>query len=249
MAAAQLPPAAPRRGGPAPDVHPRGRRAAPAGGRTRPPGRTCSSSSTGWPTAWARGRRPRASPCCGSGRPPGGAPPRRWCACASPARASNGCWTASRRWPSGCPIGSRRRRPRPWPDGWRATARRGSPPKPPRAPRPGLPGLVGLRPGPAGIRAVRARWEAAARPAAGADRRRRAAAPVHLDLKESAQGGMGPHGLVIGATGSGKSELLRTLVLGLAATHSPEAAELGAGRLQGRRDLRRARRRCRTSRR
>ena len=31
---------------------------------------------------------------------------------------------------------------------------------------------------------------------------------------------MGPHGLIIGATGSGKSELLRTLVLGLAITHS-----------------------------
>jgi DNA segregation ATPase FtsK/SpoIIIE, S-DNA-T family len=43
--------------------------------------------------------------------------------------------------------------------------------------------------------------------------------PVELDIKESAQGGMGPHGLIIGATGSGKSELLRTLVLGLALTH------------------------------
>jgi S-DNA-T family DNA segregation ATPase FtsK/SpoIIIE len=45
---------------------------------------------------------------------------------------------------------------------------------------------------------------------------------VHLDIKESAQQGMGPHGLCIGATGSGKSEFLRTLVLGLAMTHSPE---------------------------
>jgi len=46
--------------------------------------------------------------------------------------------------------------------------------------------------------------------------------PVVLDIKESAQGGMGPHGLIIGATGSGKSEVLRTLVLALALTHSPE---------------------------
>ncbi|GAA2661458.1 type VII secretion protein EccCa [Streptomyces vastus] len=46
--------------------------------------------------------------------------------------------------------------------------------------------------------------------------------PVLLDLKESAELGMGPHGLCVGATGSGKSELLRTLVLALTATHSPE---------------------------
>lgn len=45
---------------------------------------------------------------------------------------------------------------------------------------------------------------------------------VLLDLKESAQLGMGPHGICIGATGSGKSELLRTLILGLALTHAPE---------------------------
>ncbi|MEU1001722.1 type VII secretion protein EccCa [Streptomyces tibetensis] len=50
--------------------------------------------------------------------------------------------------------------------------------------------------------------------------------PVLLDLKESSQLGMGPHGLCVGATGSGKSELLRTLVLALAATHSPEDLSL-----------------------
>ncbi|MEW1672691.1 type VII secretion protein EccCb [Streptomyces noursei] len=46
--------------------------------------------------------------------------------------------------------------------------------------------------------------------------------PVFLDLKEAAQNGMGPHGLCVGATGSGKSELLRTLVMALAVTHSSE---------------------------
>jgi DNA segregation ATPase FtsK/SpoIIIE, S-DNA-T family len=45
---------------------------------------------------------------------------------------------------------------------------------------------------------------------------------VELDIKESALEGMGPHGMLIGATGSGKSELLRTLVLAMAATHSSE---------------------------
>ena len=45
---------------------------------------------------------------------------------------------------------------------------------------------------------------------------------VVLDFKESALGGDGPHGLVIGATGSGKSELLRSIVTGLALTHPPD---------------------------
>ncbi|MEU3570234.1 type VII secretion protein EccCa [Kitasatospora sp. NPDC036755] len=45
---------------------------------------------------------------------------------------------------------------------------------------------------------------------------------VYLDIKEAALEGMGPHGLCVGATGSGKSELLRTLVLALAMTHTSE---------------------------
>ncbi len=45
---------------------------------------------------------------------------------------------------------------------------------------------------------------------------------VVLDLKEAAHGGMGPHGMLVGATGSGKSELLRTLVAGLAVSHPPD---------------------------
>ena len=53
----------------------------------------------------------------------------------------------------------------------------------------------------------------------GADDRGR---PALLDLKESAQFGHGPHGLCVGATGSGKSEMLRSLVVGLLATHPPE---------------------------
>ncbi len=88
----------------------------------------------------------------------------------------------------------------------------------------GLPDLLGIE-HPAAIETARLRWSgspgAALRVPLGVGE---AGEPVLLDLKEAAQGGHGPHGLCIGATGSGKSELLRTLVLGLAATHS--SAEL-----------------------
>jgi DNA segregation ATPase FtsK/SpoIIIE, S-DNA-T family len=93
-----------------------------------------------------------------------------------------------------------------------------------RAPA-GLPALLGLsgRASAPGIAALREhRGEAdRLRVPIGVDE---TGAPVTLDIKESAQGGTGPHGLCVGATGSGKSELLRTLVVGLAATHS--SAEL-----------------------
>ncbi|GAY10164.1 type VII secretion protein EccCa [Pseudonocardia sp. N23] len=87
-----------------------------------------------------------------------------------------------------------------------------------------LPALLGVpgRPAAADLVAVRARWRRTPadrlRVPLGVDEHGR---PLLLDLKESAQGGSGPHGLCVGATGSGKSELLRTLVLGLAATHDP----------------------------
>ena len=65
-----------------------------------------------------------------------------------------------------------------------------------------------------------------ARTPPGADRCHPDGTPVEIDIKESAESGMGPHGLCIGATGSGKSEFLRTLVLSMAATHSPELLNL-----------------------
>ncbi|GAA2327878.1 type VII secretion protein EccCb [Streptomyces kunmingensis] len=48
-----------------------------------------------------------------------------------------------------------------------------------------------------------------------------AGTPVLLDIKAAGEDGMGPHGLLVGAAGSGKSEFLRTLVLSYAATHAP----------------------------
>lgn len=46
--------------------------------------------------------------------------------------------------------------------------------------------------------------------------------PVLFDLKDEAEGGMGPHGLMIGMTGSGKSQTLMAILLSLLTTHSAE---------------------------
>jgi DNA segregation ATPase FtsK/SpoIIIE, S-DNA-T family len=50
--------------------------------------------------------------------------------------------------------------------------------------------------------------------------------PVELDIKEPAENGIGPHGLCVGATGSGKSELLRTVALGMMTRNSPDVLNL-----------------------
>ncbi|MBO4207313.1 type VII secretion protein EccCa [Micromonospora echinofusca] len=75
---------------------------------------------------------------------------------------------------------------------------------------------------PVQVRARRTRWDQLRVPIGVSTN----GAPVELDIKEAAQGGMGPHGMLIGATGSGKSELLRTLLLALATAHSSETLNL-----------------------
>ncbi|CAJ1509647.1 type VII secretion protein EccCa [[Mycobacterium] burgundiense] len=46
--------------------------------------------------------------------------------------------------------------------------------------------------------------------------------PLYFDLKDEAEGGMGPHGLMIGMTGSGKSQTLMAILLSLLTTHSAD---------------------------
>ena len=88
---------------------------------------------------------------------------------------------------------------------------------------------------------VRARWDARR----GARCRRRSAhrgdGPLALDLRAD-----GPHALVAGTTGAGKSELLQTLVAALARQPPARPAELPVRRLQGRRGVQGLRRGCRT---
>ncbi|HMQ30079.1 MAG TPA: FtsK/SpoIIIE domain-containing protein [Chloroflexaceae bacterium] len=64
----------------------------------------------------------------------------------------------------------------------------------------------------------KAAWHPGVPIGAGAD-----GAPVHLDLNE---GRHGPHGIIAGATGAGKSVLLQTIIAALAATHGPERLQL-----------------------
>jgi len=63
---------------------------------------------------------------------------------------------------------------------------------------------------------LRRRWESESG-SLGADIGLTSSGVYHLDLRRH-----GPHGLVAGTTGSGKSELLQTIVAALAATHSPD---------------------------
>ena len=46
--------------------------------------------------------------------------------------------------------------------------------------------------------------------------------PLIFDLKDEGEGGMGPHGLMIGMTGSGKSQTLMSILLSLLTTHSAD---------------------------
>ena len=57
--------------------------------------------------------------------------------------------------------------------------------------------------------------------------------PLVFDLKDEAEGGMGPHGLMIGMTGSGKSQTLMSILLSLLTTHSGGPADRHLRRLQG----------------
>lgn len=50
--------------------------------------------------------------------------------------------------------------------------------------------------------------------------------PVWLDLKDEADGGAGPHLLQIGMTGSGKSVVQLSVLVGLCAQHSPDLLQL-----------------------
>lgn len=56
---------------------------------------------------------------------------------------------------------------------------------------------------------------------------------VYLDMKEGAEDGVGPHGSMVGQTGSGKSEHLISFVLALCGMHSPELLRILLGDFKG----------------
>src|SRR4030095_2222871 len=121
--------------------------------------------------------------------------------------------------PASDPTRPTRASARPWPGGWRRSGSTAAPP--PAAGRVRrLAPLDRLGPGPASAGPVprpRDRAELLRVPIGVTPDGN----PVVLDLKEAAEAGIGPHGLVVGATGSGKSELLRTTVAGTARTPPP----------------------------
>ncbi|MBU8819276.1 type VII secretion protein EccCb [Mycolicibacterium goodii] len=57
--------------------------------------------------------------------------------------------------------------------------------------------------------------------------------PVMLNINEPALGGIGPHGLMVGMTGSGKSKHMRSIILGFAVTHPPEVLQFLLGDFKG----------------
>lgn len=56
---------------------------------------------------------------------------------------------------------------------------------------------------------------------------------VWLDIKEPAEDGLGPHGMLTGQTGSGKSKHLRAIVLAMAMKHPPEVLQILLGDFKG----------------
>lgn len=57
--------------------------------------------------------------------------------------------------------------------------------------------------------------------------------PIMIDLKEDDEGGSGPHGGMIGKTGSGKSEVIKSMLTYLLMTHSPEELNIVGSDFKG----------------
>lgn len=56
---------------------------------------------------------------------------------------------------------------------------------------------------------------------------------LFLDLKQSAEGGIGPHGVMVGTTGSGKTTMLRALIESLMLGHPPQNLQFLLADLKG----------------